>query len=116
VNGPYDTRGQALAAITPATGHTDRAWRYDMLKRATAAANPGEFDRLILSWLAGWEPDTVQVVIGLLERMYAAGRNQLAAEIADLHARIATLETAARHGAPIDLDHLRHEITNGGAR
>lgn len=33
----------------------------------------GAFDRRILSWLAGYEAETVQVVVGLVERAYEAG-------------------------------------------
>jgi len=33
----------------------------------------GAFDKSILRWLTNWEDSTVQVVIGLIERAYAAG-------------------------------------------
>lgn len=118
-HGPYDTRGQALADITPTTGRPDQAWRYARLTQAAEAAGAGlgEFDRLVLGWLAGWEADTVQVVIGLIGRAHAAGRNHLAAEMAELRARIDALETAARHGAPVETDfgRIRHGA-NGGPR
>lgn len=43
------------------------------LEEACAAAGVelGVFDRRILAWLAGWEPSTVQVVIGLISRAAA---------------------------------------------
>jgi hypothetical protein len=41
---------------------------------ATAGVELGDFDRQVLSWLAKWEPSTVQVVIGLITRAHAAGR------------------------------------------
>jgi hypothetical protein len=39
----------------------------------SAGIELGAFDRSVLDWLAGWEPSTVQVVIGLVARAYAAG-------------------------------------------
>jgi hypothetical protein len=36
----------------------------------------GAFDVRILNWLAGYEAATVQVVIGLISRAYAAGVEQ----------------------------------------
>lgn len=33
-----------------------------------AGIHLGAYDHRILRWLAGWEPETVQVVIGLIER------------------------------------------------
>lgn len=32
----------------------------------------GAFDHRILVWLSGWEPETCQVVIGLIRRAHAA--------------------------------------------
>lgn len=39
-----------------------------------AGVELGAFDRRILTWLAGYEAASVQVVIGLINRTYAAGR------------------------------------------
>lgn len=33
----------------------------------------GALDRQVLTWLAGWEDHTAQVVIGLIRRAHAAG-------------------------------------------
>jgi hypothetical protein len=33
----------------------------------------GAYDRRILAWLAGWEPDTVQVVVGPIGRAAQGG-------------------------------------------
>jgi hypothetical protein len=38
-----------------------------------AGVRLGVFDTRIVKWLASWEPATVQVVIGLVSRVYAAG-------------------------------------------
>ncbi len=86
-HGPYDTAAQALAdaaALTAAIraadpGHgpmTDavRAARLkartDYLTRALAAAGVelGAYDRRIAAWLADWEAETLQVLVGWIER------------------------------------------------
>lgn len=38
-----------------------------------AGVEIGAYDRRFLGWLAGYEPSTVQVVIGLITRAHAAG-------------------------------------------
>jgi hypothetical protein len=50
-----------------------------MLVRACEAAgvdlgSPSSYDRRILAWLAGWEPETCAVVASLITRARAAGK------------------------------------------
>lgn len=49
-----------------------------MLISACVAAHVelGAFDRQILTWLSGWEPETAAVVAGLITRAYEAGRGR----------------------------------------
>lgn len=114
-HGPYETREQAVADTDAGA---DRTARYDTLARACAAAGitTGEFDRQILGWLASWETDTVQVIVGLIKRSHAAGRDQLADEIRELNARLDMLETAARRGAPVGVDLAEIRIITKGRR
>ena len=39
-----------------------------------AGVELGAFDRRVLSWLSGWEPETAPVIAGLVSRAHAAGR------------------------------------------
>ena len=39
-----------------------------------AGVELGAFDRRVLAWLSGWEPETCAVIAGLVTRAYAAGR------------------------------------------
>lgn len=92
-HGPYETEQDArtgaaelLAAIeratrpgpmTDATRAARRAARVDYLEGAITAAGveTGAYDQRITTWLADmWEPETLAVVVGLLERAHAAGR------------------------------------------
>jgi hypothetical protein len=52
-----------------------------MLRESCAAAGValGAFDARIVSWLAGWEPETCAVIAGLISRAYAAGSCRQAA-------------------------------------
>lgn len=99
-NGPYETERQALAEPMPreinALRDADRIPAGDPgrlvgstvlrhVEQACAEAGVvlGTYDRRILAWLAGWsEPANSQVVIGLIRRAYAAGR-EAAAEAHD---------------------------------
>ena len=47
-----------------------------MLAEACAAARVdlGVFDRRVLAWLAGWEPETAVSIAGMIARAYDAGR------------------------------------------
>jgi hypothetical protein len=40
---------------------------------AAAGVELGDYDRRVLVWLAGLQPETAQVVIGWIGRAYAAG-------------------------------------------
>lgn len=91
-HGPYETEADAragaadlLAAIdratvgpsTDATRAARRAARVDYIEGAITAAGveTGAYDHRITTWLADmWEPETLAVVVGLLERAHAAGR------------------------------------------
>lgn len=90
VYGPYDLEEQTYVEPMPTavtalhdsgrvrSGDPDRLVR-DTQARALLAAvldagvEIGEFDRRILVWLAGWEPSTVQVLIGIISRAGARG-------------------------------------------
>jgi hypothetical protein len=41
-----------------------------------AGVELGAFDRRVLSWLSGWEPETAAVIAGLITRAHAAGRTR----------------------------------------
>ena len=94
LHGPYDSSAQAFAdaaglnagiyAVDPGCGPmTDeiraarRQVRVDYLVRALAdgGVELGEYDRRIAAWLADWETETLQVLVGWIERAHAAGRN-----------------------------------------
>lgn len=87
MSGPYDTAAQARAdaaplteaihAVDPGVGpmtDTVRAARLqarvDYLTRALTGAGVelGEYDTRIVAWLADWETETLQVLVGWIER------------------------------------------------
>jgi hypothetical protein len=85
IPGPFDTDRQvrelpAVRAVYAAfdadpgvgrmTPHNER-----MLRQSCAAAGValGAFDARIVSWLAGWEPETCAVIAALISRANAAG-------------------------------------------
>jgi hypothetical protein len=81
VSGPYETERQAREAarqiyeIDAALG----AWtdaNAGLLTSACADAGVvvGEYDAVVLRWLAGGEPKTCAVIAGLLTRAYEAGQ------------------------------------------
>jgi hypothetical protein len=39
-----------------------------------AGVELGAFDRRVLAWLSGWEPETAAVIAGLITRSHEAGR------------------------------------------
>ena len=95
--GPYQTEVEALAAPMPRevralhdagrvrSGDPDRLVRNTVLRHLLAACQAagvevGDRDRVTLTWLAGWEDVTAQVVIGLITRAHQGGRRHLAAE------------------------------------
>jgi hypothetical protein len=83
--GPFGTEQQARE--TDAVQAVCEAFRADpgvgkmaphnlaMLEQACAAAGVelGAFDRRVLAWLSGWEPQVCAVVAGMILRAYAAG-------------------------------------------
>jgi hypothetical protein len=84
-SGPYESERQVreapavqaiLAAVQAAPGrpHLD-AHNARMLTTAcdSARVELGAYDRRIIAWLAGWEPQTCAVVAGLITRAAATG-------------------------------------------
>ena len=85
MNGPYETQREALDL--PAVQAVYEAFRADpgvgrmaphslrMLEEACAAAGVGlgAYDRRVLAWLAGWEPQVCAVIAGLISRAHDAG-------------------------------------------
>ena len=41
-----------------------------------AGVELGAFDRRVLAWLSGWEPESAVVIAGLITRAHAAGRTR----------------------------------------
>jgi hypothetical protein len=86
VTGPFETEQQAheLPAVRAVYAAFDRdhgpgkmtPHTLAMLTAACEAAGVelGAYDRRILAWLAGWEPQTAAVVAGLITRAHQAGR------------------------------------------
>ena len=84
--GPYQTEAEARG--NPAVQEIHAAFRADpgvgkmaplinaMLVDACTMAGVelGAFDRRVLSWLSGWEPETAAVIAGLITRAHDAGR------------------------------------------
>lgn len=103
--GPYWTRAQAAAAINGADGHADHAKRRGGLIDALneTGTKAGVFDLEILDWLAAtWEPETVQVFIGLIRRARAAADAELQAEIDTLRAQVESLEAKVHRTTAVD--------------
>lgn len=88
MSGPFETAREAREL--PAVQAIYRAFDADpgigrmaphslrMLNETCAAAGIGlgAFDRRVLTWLAGWEPETCAVVAGLISRVHDAGAVQ----------------------------------------
>jgi hypothetical protein len=76
--GPYQSEREAAVAVraihAAAPGIALAAGNHQMLTQACAAARVqlGDWDRRVLTWLAGWEPSTCAVVAGLICRAAAA--------------------------------------------
>ena len=79
--GPFESEAEAIAAarhildLPPGTG----AWQQASLDMLTGACDEagievGAYDARILHWLAGWEPQIVAVVAGLITRAHEAGK------------------------------------------
>ena len=85
MSGPFETEQQVREL--PAVQAIYRAFRADpgpgrmaphthqMLIGACVAASVelGAFDRRILLWMSGWEPETCAVIAGLISRAHDAG-------------------------------------------
>lgn len=83
LTGPYQTAAEVRAvplvrdtyAIAPHGGSTAVENERRLLGACQdAGVQLGAYDRRILSWLAGYEPETVQVVIGLVARAAGGAR------------------------------------------
>ena len=71
--GPYETIRQAYADIR-SIGRSDEALQLRLIEACQdAGVRLGVYDRRILAWLAGWEPETVQVIAGLIRRAAQGG-------------------------------------------
>lgn len=92
--GPYETERQARAEKFPREAYARHRVGRDAPTDANAAAlahlvaaceaagvELGAYDLRILRWLAGWEPETVQVVMGLVGRAHAAGLARVREEV-----------------------------------
>lgn len=83
-HGPYDTERQALTDAEPVYTAARRDHVRGSMTRANAAAlrtaladadvELGAFDQTIVMWVAGWEPQTVQAVIGWISRAHGGAR------------------------------------------
>jgi hypothetical protein len=78
VIGPFRTEADTRPVTRPIYEAADglKAGNLRLLKETIADAHveTGEFDDRTLDWLAGWEPFTVAVIAGLIDRAYEAGR------------------------------------------
>ena len=81
--GPYETAAEARAEplvrdtylITRVGGDMGAENQHRLLAACQdAGVRLGAYDRRVLTWLAGWEPETVQVVVGLIGRAAQGGR------------------------------------------
>ncbi|MFF5261294.1 hypothetical protein ACFY4C_20320 [Actinomadura viridis] len=82
-HGPFETSDQAVAAAREVyeamrlgPPGTMRRANLDRLTDAIVAAGVelGAYDRQIVKWLAGWEPETVAVIAGLVLRANGGAR------------------------------------------
>lgn len=91
MNGPYATEKDAAAEAMPRairdlrvanrvrSGDPERIVATTVMgylddAMAAASVQLGDFDRRIVAWLCGYEPTTVQVVLGLVGRAFESGR------------------------------------------
>jgi len=96
VTGPFETEAEArqLAAVqavydafnaSPGAGHM--ALRNERMLLESCAAAGGRliaFDRRIIAWLAGWEPETCAVVAGLITQAGCGTTRAVAAALLSL--------------------------------
>lgn len=90
--GPYETSGAATAAssdVYAAAGigpgaleETNHSRLLDTCK--AAGVYLGAYDHRIVRWLAGFEPETVVVIVGLITRAYYEGEGVRQAQTPDL--------------------------------
>ena len=84
VFGPYETEQETydsplcLATLGEGLPGSYTELEREHLRRACAdfGVTLGAYDARIVDWIGLWEPQVVQVVIGLISRSYAAGRAQ----------------------------------------
>ena len=150
--GPFETEQQAretpevqavYAAFDAAPGVGRMApHTMNMLTAACAAADVqlGAYDRLVLQWLATWEPQTAAVITGLIIRAHAGAVTLTPAQLATVLDALADAETyrereggarcagceeappsaglCAEHSADFDAAQRYHDLTaelGGGA-
>lgn len=75
VFGPYATESEAIAdsrdvtCLPPGVGAWDRAIVAKVHEVCSASGvELGDYDERIVRWLARWEPQAVQVIVGLISR------------------------------------------------
>lgn len=80
VYGPYDTEAElrqdcawSRGRRPVAGGHVEPNRGRLLQALAEAGVRLGERDARTVDWLAGWEPETVQVIVGLISRAHQAG-------------------------------------------
>jgi hypothetical protein len=83
MSGPYESSGDALrdaAHVYDASRRQERRGTMGQVNEGLllaslteAGVQLGAYDRVIAGWLAGFEPETVQVVMGWIERAFDAG-------------------------------------------
>lgn len=98
MSGPYETGTEALADIRHVYEVAQRSGDRDLagkilagLQTVTlheAGVTTGAYDRKIIGWLAGWQPEVVQVVLSWVERAHIAGRRAASDEVTGLRALV----------------------------
>lgn len=83
MTGPYNTRGEAAADSAHVRDAAGFVGGRDLMAQIheglllaelkRTGVQLGDYDRLIAGWLATWEPELVQVILGWIERAHAAG-------------------------------------------
>lgn len=73
MTGPYDSERQARADVEHVGHHQDALRQHLVDACAEADVALGAYDERIIGWLAGWEAETVQVIVGLIRRAYQSG-------------------------------------------
>ncbi len=82
--GPYDTEAEASAAngyrVLDPQDYSEHNRKRLADAIAAAGVELGSYDRRILDWLAGWEPQTVEVIAALVERAAGVDRAVMPAD------------------------------------